>query len=210
GGASRRCPGPATTTAPGIRLCRPRPSIDNRGCLRALSRACCDGSRGGGGRPGGALPVLKFDVNDADGREAFLRRVLHAALEPLGPDEPARWGGMTAQEMVEHLQWTFEASMGLVVLECPTPEADRDRMKRFLYSNRPSPREFRTPALAAGLPPLRHAGIAEARAALRAGVDGFLDRLRTRGDERQMHPIFGPISLEEWARTHYKHGVHHL
>ena len=25
-----------------------------------------------------------------------------------------------------------------------------------------------------------------------------------------MHPIFGPISLEEWGRTHYKHGVHHL
>jgi oxepin-CoA hydrolase / 3-oxo-5,6-dehydrosuberyl-CoA semialdehyde dehydrogenase len=156
------------------------------------------------------VPVLRFDVNDAAGREAFLRGTLHTALEALGPDEPARWGAMTAQEMVEHLQWTFEASVGVVVLECPTPEADRERMKRFLYSSRPSPREFKNPALAAGLPLLRHAGIAEARAALPAAVDEFLERLRTRTDERPMHPIFGPISLEEWSRTHYKHGVHHL
>lgn len=83
-------------------------------------------------------------------------------------------------------------------------------MKRFLYSNKPSPHEFMNPALIAGLPPLRYAGLAEARAALVGEIERFLWYSTAVPAALHTHPVFGPIGIEEWSRTHYKHGHHHL
>lgn len=156
------------------------------------------------------MATYPFDVNDAQVREAFLHHGLLEALRALRDDTPARWGRMTAQQMVEHLVWTFEVSTGLVTVECPYPEAKRERMKPFLYQNTPSPPEFRNPALAQGLPALRYGGLGEARAALRTAVDRFLDESANGPGSPRMHPVFGPIGVDEWSRTHFKHGHHHL
>jgi len=150
----------------------------------------------------------RFDVGDAGLRAAFLRTGLPEALSGLGADARARWGHMTSQQMVEHLLWAFEISTGRVVVECLLPPAQQEMMKTFLHQNRPMPREFRNPALEGGLPPLRHANVAAASAALQAEVMRFLNPARP--DERYRHPIFGPLTAEEWSRSHFKHGCHHL
>ena len=106
--------------------------------------------------------AIAFDVNDASGRDAFLRRHLWDALAGLREDTPPRWGRMSAQQMVEHLAWIFEISTGRASAACATPEAKRERFKAFLHNNTPMPREFRNPVLIAGLPPLGHAGLAAA------------------------------------------------
>ncbi len=93
-----------------------------------------------------------FDVDDASLRDTFLRTFFFGALDGLRPETPALWGRMTAQQMVEHLVWTFEVSTGRVVLECPYPEDQRERMKPFLYHNRPTPHKFMNPALRDGVP----------------------------------------------------------
>jgi oxepin-CoA hydrolase/3-oxo-5,6-dehydrosuberyl-CoA semialdehyde dehydrogenase len=151
-----------------------------------------------------------FDVDDASLRDTFLRTFFFGALDALRPETPALWGRLTAQQMVEHLIWTFEVSTGRVVLECPYPEDQRERMKPFLYHNRPTPHEFMNPALRDGLPQLRSPDLRAARMALMTEVDRFLEHARTRPDSRHTHPIFGPVGVEEWSRTHFKHGCHHL
>ena len=153
---------------------------------------------------------IRLDVDDSSLRDTFLRTFFFGALDALRPEHPARWGGMTAQQMVEHLVWTFEVSTGRVVLECPYPDDQRERMKPFLYHNRPTPHEFMNPALRDGLPQLRSPDLRAARTALMTEVDRFLEHARTRPDSRHTHPIFGPISVEDWSRTHFKHGCHHL
>ena len=153
---------------------------------------------------------LPFDVNDDALREAFLCHELVATLEALTEASAARWGAMTAQQMVEHLLWAFECSTGRVRVQCPTPAAELERFKRFLYHNRPTPHDFMNPALAAGLPPLRFASLGAARAALGAEIGRFVDHVNDGTDALHPHPIFGPIGVEEWTRTHYKHGHHHL
>ena len=79
--------------------------------------------------------------------------------------------------MVEHLVWAFELSTGQAQAACQFPEAQREQLKAFLYHNRPTPREFQNPVLAAGLPPLRHASLPEAKAALRVEVERYDKRL---------------------------------
>jgi oxepin-CoA hydrolase/3-oxo-5,6-dehydrosuberyl-CoA semialdehyde dehydrogenase len=156
------------------------------------------------------VATIRFDVNDVELRDAFLRHVLLDALAPLSDTCKPRWGRMTSQQMVEHLTWAFELSTGQAHTDCPVPDAERERMKAFLHHNRPTPHEFMNPALVAGLPPLRHAGLAEARTALRVAVDRFLAQPDVTPGVVHTHPLFGPIGVEEWARAHFKHGYHHL
>lgn len=151
----------------------------------------------------------RFDVNDAEMRESFLRHEVVPAVERLGESSTPRWGRMRPQEMVEHLVWAFELSTGQASTECFVPEAEWPRLKKFLYDNRPTSREFMNPALAAGLPPLRYGSLGEATRALTRELARFLDGPRS-NNQLFTHPIFGPIGFDEWHRTHYKHSYHHL
>jgi hypothetical protein len=66
------------------------------------------------------------------------------------------------------------------------------------------------PLLTAGLPPLRRGTLAEAREALVSEADRFLGQAGSAPGTLRVHPIFGPLTLEEWSRVHFKHGYHHL
>jgi oxepin-CoA hydrolase/3-oxo-5,6-dehydrosuberyl-CoA semialdehyde dehydrogenase len=153
---------------------------------------------------------VRFDVNDPGLREAFLRTLLRDAIASLQPQDPPRWGRMTAQQMLEHLAWSFELSTGRAQVDCPIPEEKRERMKAFLYHNRPTPPDFMNPALEEGLPALQYAGLPEAAAALGREVDRFLEQAGSQAGAVHTHPVFGPLGVEEWSRSHFKHGCHHL
>jgi oxepin-CoA hydrolase/3-oxo-5,6-dehydrosuberyl-CoA semialdehyde dehydrogenase len=153
---------------------------------------------------------IPFDVGDADLRDRLLSRLLPDALLALREDAQPAWGAMTAQQMVEHLAWVFETSIGEATVECSVPEARRERWKAFLFDAAPMPHEFRNPALIAGLPPLRYAGLPEAKAALSRVVDRFLEQSRATPNASYTHPTFGPLVAEEWSRSHFKHVYHHL
>jgi oxepin-CoA hydrolase/3-oxo-5,6-dehydrosuberyl-CoA semialdehyde dehydrogenase len=150
------------------------------------------------------------DVNDGPAREAFLRDGVFTALAGLRGDARAEWGDMTAQQMVEHLEWVFRCSTERDSVECPVPEAHRPRYKAFLDDNRPTPRHFVNTALVDGLPALRHASLAAAIDALRAETAFFFERAAAAPAETHVHPVFGPITPEEWSRSHFKHARHHL
>ncbi len=154
--------------------------------------------------------TIPFDVDDPSLRESLLRHVLPEALAALREDAQPTWGKMTPRQMVEHLEWAFAVSTGQAAAECRTPETEHERMKRFLYSNRPTPREFMNPLLTAGLPPLRHVSLGDARTALAGEVARFIAQSTVTPGALRTHPVFGPLPLEEWARSHYKHVYHHL
>jgi oxepin-CoA hydrolase/3-oxo-5,6-dehydrosuberyl-CoA semialdehyde dehydrogenase len=156
------------------------------------------------------MTVISFDIDDLDLRNEFFRHLLFDALSGLRDDAQPGWGKMTAQQMVEHLVWAVDLSTGKAQAECTFPGAQRARLKAFLYDSRPTPREFQNPALAAGLPTQRHAGTAEAIAALRLEVGVFLNQAAATPGTTRVHPVFGPIATEEWARSHFKHCYHHL
>ena len=155
------------------------------------------------------MTTNRFDVNDPELRESFLRHEVRRAVDRLGEASVASWGRMGAQQMVEHLIWAFELSTGQAHTECLVPVAELPRMKTFLYSNRPAPMDFMNPALVGGLPPLRYARLTEAKGALQRALERFLDGPRS-SEQLYTHPVFGPIGYDEWHRTHCKHTYHHL
>jgi oxepin-CoA hydrolase / 3-oxo-5,6-dehydrosuberyl-CoA semialdehyde dehydrogenase len=153
---------------------------------------------------------VPFDVNDEHLRSSFLTELLSRAIEPLQAAGQPSWGRMSAQQMLEHLEWAFDLSTGNRRIPCALPEAQRARMKVFLHNNAPSPHEFMNPALVAGLPSLRHSTIDLAKEALDIARRGFVDLASSPDVPLYTHPIFGPLAHGEWARTHFKHAFHHL
>ena len=150
------------------------------------------------------MPVT---VNDAAVRSAFLRNDVAPALARLQPDTPALWGGMRAQEMVEHLLAAVALSTGRLQLDFAAP-ADAARLRVFLETDMAMPKNYMNPLLVNGLPPLRFPSLAEANAALLAELQRFLDDAGS--TDIHAHPIFGPLDHDAWDRVHYKHFRHHL
>lgn len=155
------------------------------------------------------IPIV-VDLNDADLRQTFLNQTLPQAIDQLNEDSVRKWGQMTPQHMVEHLIWAFEVSRGEGQVDCPIPERLRQRMKAFLFNNMPTPQEFRNPAIPDELMPLRYPNLRAAVAALKTEINQFDLYTREHPDAVHDHTAFGPLSAQEWNRSHYKHCIHHL
>ena len=117
---------------------------------------------------------------------------------------------MSAQQMVEHLLWTFDFATGDTNAHRDIPPQVAERMRTFLYDDRPTPRGFKNSLLREGLPPLRFCRLEESRAAIREAVDRFFNLYRKHPDAICDHPIFGPLNGEEWERALFKHCYHHM
>ena len=157
-----------------------------------------------------AAPSIRFEVNDEAGRKTLLESILPQVLAGIDGSEQPRWGRMSVQHMVEHLAWVFEISTGRSEVPCAAPEALRERAKRFLHDDRPTPVEFRSPVMDELPPPLKHGSLDEARTALLGEMKHFDEYYRHHPESQHTNPVFGPIGAEEWHRSHYKHCVHHL
>jgi hypothetical protein len=154
--------------------------------------------------------LVRFDVNDTELREAFLNRHFYDALESLSTDSLPQWGDMSAQHMVEHLLWAFMCSTGEITVPCRTPENLLDRIRRFLYDNRSTPRGFKNPLLGPAPPALHFKSLGDAVTALNQDVIRFTGHMLEEPLAIHVHPIFGPLGAEEWQRAHFKHCYHHL
>ncbi|WP_343485998.1 DUF1569 domain-containing protein [Allomuricauda sp. d1] len=149
-------------------------------------------------------------VNKKTIEEKFLKNEVAGLLSKLQKDSIPDWGNMTAQQMVEHLIWTFDVSFGKIRVECFTPKNKLTVFKKFLFSDHPTKQNFRNPLLVDGLPELQHESLGAAIATLKSTIQRFYSIYNTENSKEEIHPIFGTLNFEEWERAHYKHCFHHL
>jgi oxepin-CoA hydrolase / 3-oxo-5,6-dehydrosuberyl-CoA semialdehyde dehydrogenase len=154
--------------------------------------------------------TIPFDVNDHELRRTFFDEVLVDCLINLPEETLSHWGKMTAQDMIEHLLWAFECSIGIVEVPCRTPVHLLDRTKRFLYDNRSTPQNYKNPLLGDDPLPHRYSTYLEAKSVLLKNIVAFKKYYCDHTEAAHMHPIFGLLNAEEWHRSHFKHCYHHL
>ena len=156
------------------------------------------------------MMTIPFDVNDASERDHFFGTILPETTDKLGETAKPVWGEMSAQHMLEHLLWAFDISNGRIVAPCKTPPQLILRVKAFLHTNDPTPRGYRNPLLGETPPPLRFRSYADAQSSFRLGLEEFILGGGLLAGNERIHPLFGPLTDDEWHRSHYKHCVHHL
>jgi hypothetical protein len=134
-------------------------------------------------------------------REALCRRIAS-----LTPASSPRWGRMTVDRMLAHLSQSARMALG----ELPVrPRGKRAfqvfPLKHLILYVLPFPKGAPTaPELLAASP----ATVEDEKRALLALV-ARLGREPAEG-AGPAHPLFGPLSREEWGTLAYKHSDHHL
>lgn len=143
--------------------------------------------------------------------DALLRETVVQRLKRVRPDSSARWGRMSAPQMICHLSDSFRACIGEKAVSMATGLPQRTVMKWFaLYVPLPWPKGISTrpeidQASGSGTPPSVFEKDCEDLIRL---TQRFCDPKRDVSSDR--HPFFGAMKRKEWLRWAYLHMDHHL
>ena len=132
----------------------------------------------------------------------FLNRIANVEK-----DTKRRWGTMTPAQMFAHVSLGFEGSLGELPIE----------------GNGKIPFKWLKPIVLSGLLPFPKNGkappvfitdnvgsVAEERERLQKSIKRFLGQSEKEPGRLQVNPLFGPMTMTQWARLHCLHLNHHL
>ena len=131
-------------------------------------------------------------------------------LESLTTYHKPLWGKMSAQHMVEHLILAVKMGNGKLRSECFNPPEKLPALRRFLFSEKPLPKEFINPAIGADLLPLEFSSLEEAKEKLKSEIKDYIKYFKNNPDAKSVNVTFGELNKEEWDIFHRKHFTHHL
>lgn len=137
-------------------------------------------------------------------RDSILRRI--ARLKPL---DARQWGRMSAHEMVCHLSDSYRLTLGKKAVSLATGFVQRTIVK-WIALNAPMnwPHDLKTrPEMEQGRGGTPPVDFQRDREDLLSLISRFCVGPL---DLSVAHPIFGPLTREEWLRWGYLHADHHL
>ncbi len=137
---------------------------------------------------------------------------LKSKLDTLDEKSQAKWGIMTPQHMVEHLEFGLQIAIGMHQdFEVATPPEDLDKVQESLYNYRKMPKHYKMPLMIADdTEPLRHADLNTAKAALIAAYEDFHAYFKAHPDAKTKNAVFGELNYFEWKLLNRKHFTHHF
>jgi Protein of unknown function (DUF1569) len=137
------------------------------------------------------------------------RQAIALRLAELSPDDKARWGSMSVNQMVCHLDDSYKLALGEKTASPATGLVQRTVMK-WGALNAPVewPRGFPTrPEMEQGKGGTVPVGFRQDLASLLSTLSRFCDALP---NPCLSHPIFGKMTTADWMRWGYLHADHHL
>jgi len=141
-------------------------------------------------------------------KEIIIERI--EKLKLLNSESKPLWGIMTSQNMIEHLILSVKLGNGGLTIECKTPTERLPIFKRFLFSSRPFPKNYISPATGKALLPLEFESISVAIQVLQKETEKFFDFFKSTPAATLVNPTYGELNYEEWIQFHKRHFDHHL
>jgi hypothetical protein len=133
------------------------------------------------------------------------RHDLQARISRLSPSAPAKWGRMSAPEMVSHLVESLRMATGELPVASRRLPLRYPPLKQFIVYLMPFPKGVPTaPELKARVPGDWPSDVR----ALSAAMDGCAGR--PADGPWPHHPAFGKLSHRAWGVLAYRHIDHHL
>jgi len=132
-------------------------------------------------------------------------------LAKLIPESKPQWGDMSAQQMVEHLEYTYRIASGEIQdFEISTPEKYLEKTHETLYNYEKMPRDYDFPlAEKAEMETLKHTDLSMAKEKMMEAREEYVAFFK--GNEaRTKNVVFGDLNRFEWYLLERKHLNHHL
>jgi oxepin-CoA hydrolase/3-oxo-5,6-dehydrosuberyl-CoA semialdehyde dehydrogenase len=140
------------------------------------------------------------------------RATITACLDKLTESSKAQWGNMSAQHMVEHLEFfTLMAANPDSEINISTAEDRIEKFQDSLWNYQPMPKEFKHPMLKKeGPEDLRHEDLATAKKAYLKAYDDYIEFFKNNPDAQTANPVFGMLDSYHWYLLNRKHLNHHF
>lgn len=130
-----------------------------------------------------------------------------AILKQLNPEQAPLFGTMSPQQMVEHLLFLVEVSLGKYPQVLIIPEERAGKAKQYLiYTDNEMSEGIKLPAVNGMPESLQFPDLDTAKQQLWEAVSGYT----TNTFPDTMHPVLGLLNQEEWIIFHNKHFTHHF
>ncbi len=143
-------------------------------------------------------------------KENFIRTKLVSHLQKLKNDEPARWGKMNVQQMIEHFTDVMMVASGKIKLPIVTPADKLPRLREFMFSEKPFKENTKSPVLGEEPAPLKKHTKEAAIGKLQEELIHFFEAFEKDPGLKTSHPVFGELDFDSNIQILYKHALHHL
>ena len=137
---------------------------------------------------------------------------IKSALSNLNEDSKPKWGTMTPQHMVEHLEMSYRIAAGQIQdFEVATPEKYLEKVAATLWNYDKMPQNHKMPLMKDGeLEDLNHEDLETAKAKLLEAREEYLEYFKRNPKATTKNAVFGELSKYEWTLLERKHVYHHL
>ncbi|WP_158975394.1 phenylacetic acid degradation bifunctional protein PaaZ [Cellulophaga sp. L1A9] len=134
------------------------------------------------------------------------------SLAKLTEASKPKWGIMTPQHMIEHLDFTYKIAAGEVQdFDIATPEKILEKVHNSLYDYEPFPKNSQFPLLEKDtLAPLQYPDLQTAIESLIKNRNGYLSYFKENPETKLKNLIFGELNKYEWYLLERKHLNHHF
>jgi len=138
--------------------------------------------------------------------------VIKSCLHKLSEESKPKWGIMTPQHMVEHLEGSYRiAANQFQDFEIATPEKYLEKVHETLYNYEKMPQNFEMPLLKKGeVEKLRHADLETAKDKFWEAYYLFKKYYIENPEATAKNPVFGFLNRYEWYLLERKHLNHHF
>jgi len=133
-------------------------------------------------------------------------------LSNLKADVKPKWGIMTPQHMIEHLEYTYKIASGEIQdFEISTPEKILEKVKNSLWNYKKFPQNSQFPLLEKDtLDTLKHDNLATAIEKFIAQRNNYLEFFKENPEAKLNNIVFGELNKYEWYLLERKHLNHHF
>lgn len=137
---------------------------------------------------------------------------IQECLSKLKADEKPKWGTMSAQHMLEHLEFTYRIASGeLQDFAVKTSDKILEKVHNTLYSYNKMPREHMFPlAEESKINELKLSSIEEAKLRFIEARNAYLEFFKENPEAVMKNAVFGEMNRYEWYLLDRKHLNHHF
>lgn len=137
---------------------------------------------------------------------------IQECLDKLTEDTKPKWGIMTPQHMLEHLEYTYKIASGKIQdFEVATPEKILEKVHASLYNYEKFPHNTNFPQLEKDtLAELKHPDLATAKKKFLEEREAYKNYFKENPDAKLNNLVFGEMNRYEWYLLERKHLNHHF
>ncbi|MGC1472478.1 MAG: phenylacetic acid degradation bifunctional protein PaaZ [Psychroserpens sp.] len=137
---------------------------------------------------------------------------IEACLSKLSEDMTPKWGIMTPQHMIEHLEYTYKIASGEIQdFDISTPEKILEKVHNSLWNYDKFPKNSQFPQLEKNtLDKLKYPDLATAIEKFKAQREKYLEFFKDNPDAKLKNLVFGELNKYESYLLERKHLNHHF